>query len=284
MSVFVLNPYVGLFCLNLALASLALGLVAVVVGRCMRRCTLPIRHGIFCVALALMIVSPPLIWGAVRSGLGIIPVPMRLTEGEAPPDVAMIRSVEPVENQSVLPTASSEEPSAAQARAVKTQRPSQREPVAENDLSKAPVVSLPESSTSNLQQLRFETVAILGSVLVWIWGVGACGYLLNLLGGLLLIRRLHCSLRPIKDPHIIRAMQRASGGSEQKKIAMVFESSLVSVPLTLGFWRSVIVMPRGLGESLHESELACVLAHDKTAVFICTYPPNHITFQTIAII
>lgn len=264
MSFLMLNPTVSLFCLNLALASVVLGLVTVLVGRCLRGATLPTRHSLYCVALVLMLVSPPLVWAAVQSGVGVVTVSLDSSESKLTieDEVAVVHSVRDPQRETpadlfVEPIPAREVSPVVQRSDVETVPPAVQETVSLPEVSQAAA----EPAEINNPIAGRETLALLGGLLIWGWAVVGCWYLFKLVWGLLLVRRLRASLRPMTDPHILRALEQLNSGNEQHK-AMVFESALVPAPLTLGVWRSAIVMPTGLTELLHESELACVLAHE----------------------
>ncbi|QDT43749.1 Methicillin resistance mecR1 protein [Gimesia alba] len=269
MSFFAFSPQVGLLTLNIALASISLGLVAVLVGRLSSRCALPTRHGLFCVALVLMLVSPLLIWGASHQGLGIVPILMgaldredsRGLDGSLPADQGDDALTMPIRTPKLL-TTPVEEPAVVQSSTEAEQNGRKNEIVADSEAGDLPVAASPGVEPSDKKRTRTGMVQSIGVMLALVWAVVAVWFLIKLVRGLLVVQRLRRSLRPATDPRITNAMLQVNPDMGQSKMAPVYESEIVPAPLTLGLWRSVIVIPEGLAESLNESELACVLAHE----------------------
>ncbi|MFK7778116.1 MAG: M56 family metallopeptidase, partial [Gimesia sp.] len=265
MQFFALSPQLGLLILNVAVASIALGLVAVSVGFLVPRWALPTRHGLFCVALVLTLVCPFAIWTASSQGLGIVPILLgsdtaasksSLSPDEAVIDLPLSESLIINTNDMVVDRSETDGPSTVEQ---KLQTSEVTADPTSHDLAGTVLQATPEST---VKLTSFEFIRRVGGVLALVWVAVSFWFLLKLVRGLLVIRRLRNSLKPTTDPRIINAVLQALPDTGNKVMAPVFESQIVPAPLTLGFWRSVIVMPEGLAESLNESELACVLAHE----------------------
>ncbi|MDF1743648.1 MAG: M56 family metallopeptidase [Gimesia sp.] len=273
MQFFILSPQAGLLMMNIAVASIAVGLVAVSVGLMARRLALPTRHGLFCVALVLTLVSPFAIWIASSQGLGIVPIQLGaldrtdqdvsksdLSNDQAVGDAALpIPSAEPLTkptDKSVVDKNRADQSSALEK---KLETSDVGADTTSHDLAGAVLQGTP---AFGLKKTSFEVMRSVGGVLVLVWAAVSFWFLLKLVRGLLVIRRLKSSLKPTTDPRIINAVLQALPANGHKVTAPVYESQFIPAPLTLGFWRSVIVMPVGLADSLNESELACVLAHE----------------------
>ena len=79
----------GLFALNVALASIALGFAAIMVARLVRRDALALKHAFLCVALTLSLACPLAIQIASRYGFGVVPISLTTThqwQGHRCPD------------------------------------------------------------------------------------------------------------------------------------------------------------------------------------------------------
>lgn len=273
MQFFELSSQVDMLILNVALASLALGLVAVLIGYMTRRWALPTRHGLFCVALVLTLVSPFAIWIASSQGLGIVTIvvgaidrnEMRVSEPPLLGDLTIDNDPLPVSSPDLI-TTNTRETAVAQSRIDSPSTVEQKQGATEVAVETTPkdlagAVS-PGAPGSNQKLSSVEVMRSIVGVLALVWAAVAFWLLVKLVRGLFVIRRLRRSLRPMTDSRIISAMLQANSDAEQKIVAPVFQSQIVPAPLTLGLWRSVIVMPEGLVESLNDEELACVLAHE----------------------
>ena len=100
----------------------------------------------------------------------------------------------------------------------------------------------------------------------------ACACLLYLAGviillapvfmGRLRVRRWIDEGAPILDERVIDICEELSGRFGLRRAVMAVESEHVSVPFTIRFFHPVIVIPKGFPESLSDSELRAVLAHE----------------------
>lgn len=281
-----LSSQVDMLILNVALASLALGLVAVLIGYMTRRWALPTRHGLFCVALVLTLVSPFAIWIASSQGLGIVTIvvgsldrnEMRASEPPLLGDLTIDNDSLPVSSPDLITTNTREtvvDQSRIDSPSTVEQKQGTTEVAAETTPKDLAGAVSPGAPGSNQKLSSVEVMRSIVGVLALVWAAVAFWLLVKLVRGLFVIRRLRRSLRPMTDSRIISAMLQANSDAEQKIVAPVFQSQIVPAPLTLGLWRSVIVMPEGLVESLNDEELTCVLAHEVAHV------ARHDTFVAI---
>lgn len=277
MPFFSFSAQVILLIFNVALASIILSFVAVLVGLWARRWTLPTRHGLFCIALVLILVSPLAIWVTSGLGFGVVPIAIgSLDRGGSPalesslpaelagdgvvvsvssPNLITTKTHDTDDDQSRIESSSTVEPKQETLEITADTMP--------KDLAGA--VS-PGAPGSNQKLSRVEVMRSIVGVLSLVWAAVAFWLLVKLVRGLFVIWQLRRSLQPITDVRIIHAMHQVYPNKEGTKTTTVFESPVAPAPLTLGLWRSVIVMPEGLAESLNDEELACVLAHEMAHV------------------
>ncbi|QDU11483.1 M56 family metallopeptidase [Gimesia aquarii] len=267
------STQVELLIFNVVLASIILSVVAVLVGLWARRWTLPTRHGLFCIALVLILVSPLAIWVSSGQGFGVVPIAIgSLERVDLPalesslttdnfvdhvpwsvisPNLTTTKTHDTGDDQSRIESSSTAEPKQETAEIAADTMP--------KDLA---VAESPGTSKSNQRFSSFEVIRNIGRVLALVWAAVAFWLLVKFVRGLFVIWQLRRSLQPITDVRIMNAMHQVYPNKEGTKTATVFESPIAPAPLTLGLWRSVIVMPEGLAESLNDEELACVLAHE----------------------
>jgi beta-lactamase regulating signal transducer with metallopeptidase domain len=262
MQSFSLSPRLGLLLLNVMLASLVISFAAIVVAFLVRRLSLSLRHGLLCVALVLTLASPFLIWVGGSRDVGIISVSLLAPGREAPRSVILvprtptIDEANPLARTSELDAAASGEP-ATPAR----ERHMQAARAGTNSL----VASLAANATAARPSFLIrQTLNRLAVLLALVWAAVALCLSIRLARGLLVIRQLRRSLQPTTDQRLIAAASRVA--TDSAVCPAVFESDLAPAPLTLGWWRSAIVMPRGLAELLNDEELECVLAHEAAHV------------------
>ncbi|MDA0921672.1 MAG: M56 family metallopeptidase [Planctomycetota bacterium] len=254
----------GLLLINVVAASILVSLVAIVAAFLSRRNSLSLPHGLLCVALALTLASPLAIWIASNQGVGIVAV--------------SLSSSAPVA-RAVSETAGSEQPQdriqygrppeakelASSVRPVINDQSSQSGALASESGAAAVGGAAPAQVSGRRTDLRnIDVISQLCLWLTFVWIAVASWFLLRLVRGLFVIRRLRQSLRPATDPRLVVAANKLAAGSQI--LTPLYESHLAPAPLTLGWWRSVIVMPTGLGKLLDDEELACVLAHEAAHV------------------
>lgn len=265
MRLFILSPSSGMLVLNLVAASLVISLVALAAARLARSAD-SLRHGILCVALLMMMLSPLPIVAMNSLGFGFVSV------SQAPLNLTNVNEVVPgtsTDSGSVLehglgPVAevklSTGMSSSLQAPSVPADRDFEsrsREPNAED-------AGLRSIAGPKSLDLPGGVPALSASLFLMVWIVVSVVLLFRLVRGFLVVRRLQHSIRKSTNPRLLDAVNRI--GSEWSLSAPVVESSLAPSPLTVGFLRSVIVIPDGLVALLDDEELKCVLAHEAAHV------------------
>ncbi|QDT98840.1 M56 family metallopeptidase [Gimesia aquarii] len=272
MPFFPFSAQAALLIFNVALASIILSLVAVLVGLWARRWTLPTRHGLFCIALVLILVSPLASWVTSGLGFGVVPIAIGsldrvgspALESSLPAELAGDGVPVPVSSPNLITTKTHDTDDQSRIESSSTVEPKQEtvEIAADTMPKNLAGTESPGTPESNQKLSSVEVIRTIGGVIALVWTAVAFWLLAKLVRGLFVIWQLRRSLQPITDVRIINAMHQVYPNKEGTKTTTVFESPIAPAPLTLGLWRSVIVMPEGLAESLNDEEIACVLAHE----------------------
>jgi beta-lactamase regulating signal transducer with metallopeptidase domain len=117
-------------------------------------------------------------------------------------------------------------------------------------------------------------------LLVVAWLLGLLAMSLRMLGGLLYVQRLrNYRVRPLPAAWQERLAALAARSGVRRPVALL-ESALVQVPLVVGHWRPVILLPLGTVAGLTPAYLEAILAHELAHVLRRDYLVN--LLQTVA--
>ncbi|GAB3576886.1 M56 family metallopeptidase [Hymenobacter daeguensis] len=117
-------------------------------------------------------------------------------------------------------------------------------------------------------------------LLVLAWLLGLLAMSLRMLGGLLYVQRLRSyRVRPLSAAWQERFAALAARSGVRRPVALL-ESALVQVPLVVGHWRPVILLPLGTVAGLTPAYLEAILAHELAHVLRRDYLVN--LLQTVA--
>lgn len=104
-------------------------------------------------------------------------------------------------------------------------------------------------------------------IVVAVWFLGVCFFLLRLMGGLTYIQRLkYTNNKPVSEEWNARVAQLCKRLRLRKTVKLV-ESSLATVPMVIGYLKPVILMPLGTINNLSASEVDAILAHELAHVY-----------------
>jgi beta-lactamase regulating signal transducer with metallopeptidase domain len=101
--------------------------------------------------------------------------------------------------------------------------------------------------------------------MLWIdalWVLGVCGLSLRNLGGWWVIRRLRMRAAGLVPAEVQAAFERVASALDLHKDVLLRISDLVAGPVTVGAFRSVVLLPLSALTSLGTQELEVVLAHE----------------------
>ncbi len=104
-------------------------------------------------------------------------------------------------------------------------------------------------------------------LIVLLWLVGVAFFVLRLLGGLVYVQRLkHHRVAPL-SPYWQKKVQNIAAKIPTKKMVGILESASVKVPMVIGYFKPIILMPIGAVNQLDEKEIEAVIAHELAHVF-----------------
>ena len=258
----------GLFALNVALGSIALGFVAFMVARLGRRDALPLRHAFLCVALTMTLTSPLAIWIASSHGIGIVSFALGSTDRRERLDHNPLAPRTDGDERGAVQRPSRLEHNPSDEATTKLRGVTDQSTEAQNRQRRAHDSEPPSAAFAGAWSpgRRWGAIERVGGVFAIVWATVALWLTLRLTRELLRVHQLQRSLHPATDPRLVLAARRALSTTGQTRSVPVYESRLAPAPLTLGWWPSVIVMPEGLASLLADEELACVLAHEAAHV------------------
>jgi hypothetical protein len=87
---FLFSANTTILMLNVAIAAFLVVVAAMLIEKLLPRRSLPLRHGILCAALAVILISPLPVWFAGSRGLGLLPLAL-----DEPPVAAAARALPP---------------------------------------------------------------------------------------------------------------------------------------------------------------------------------------------
>lgn len=104
-------------------------------------------------------------------------------------------------------------------------------------------------------------------LIVLLWLVGVAFFILRLFGGLAYVQRLkHHRVSPL-PLYWQQKVQRIAAMIPSGKVVRILESATVKVPMVIGYFKPVILMPIGAVNQLDEQEVEAVIAHELAHVF-----------------
>lgn len=121
---------------------------------------------------------------------------------------------------------------------------------------------LPSAAPANYWATVAETLEAWHPVIVALWLPGFLFFLLRLAGGLHYVHRLRTHrVRPAPDEWQERLRALAARAGHTRPVRLL-ESALVQVPMALGHFKPLILLPVGLANHLTPAEVEAVLAHE----------------------
>lgn len=111
-------------------------------------------------------------------------------------------------------------------------------------------------------------------LLVTAWGLGVVFLSIRLLGGWLLIQGLtRRGTRPVEEAWAL-ALARLSARLGLRQAVRLLESARVQVPMVVGWWRPVILLPATAMTGLSSDQLALILGHELAHILRHDYLVN----------
>ncbi len=104
-------------------------------------------------------------------------------------------------------------------------------------------------------------------LIVLVWLLGACFFLFRLMGGLAYIQRLKYQKNQPAPAQWTHKMQQLGRKLRLKKPVRLVESALATVPMVIGYFKPVILLPVGAVNGLSEAEVEAILAHELAHIY-----------------
>jgi beta-lactamase regulating signal transducer with metallopeptidase domain len=99
-------------------------------------------------------------------------------------------------------------------------------------------------------------------VIVSIWFLGVIIFSLRIIGGLLYVQRLREVGIKTPDEQWSIMLSNISGKIDLKRIVKIFESSLVKIPVAIGYFKPIILFPLGILSGLPQNQIEAIIAHE----------------------
>lgn len=131
--------------------------------------------------------------------------------------------------------------------------------------------------TSTWSDLYYNSMAYFNQYLpliVLVWMLGASLFMLRLMGGLAYIQKLKHQHNKTISPIWQQKMKQLAQKMPLKKSVKVVESALVQVPMVIGYFKPMILIPIAAVNRLSEAEIEAVLAHELAHVVRNDYVLN----------
>ncbi len=100
-----------------------------------------------------------------------------------------------------------------------------------------------------------------------LWGLGVVLLLFRFVYGVSSLKNLKKGIVEVKNYRISQVLEEAELAFQKSMKIKIFESSEVSSPIVLGFFKPLILVPRGLIEKMRDKELRVVLLHEMSHIF-----------------
>ena len=100
-----------------------------------------------------------------------------------------------------------------------------------------------------------------------LWGLGVALLFFRFVYGLSSLKNLKKGIVEVKNYRISQILEEAELAFQKYMKIKIFESSEVSSPIVLGFFKPLILVPRGLIEKMRDKELRVVLLHEMSHIF-----------------
>jgi beta-lactamase regulating signal transducer with metallopeptidase domain len=127
------------------------------------------------------------------------------------------------------------------------------------------ITSLPATSPkseieilNNIQSLFNSNI----SFIVSIWFIGIIIFSFRIIGGLVYVQRLRKFGIKTPDEQWSVILKNISRKIDLKRVVNIFESSLVKIPVAIGYFKPVILFPLGILSGLPQNQIEAIIAHE----------------------
>lgn len=252
---FAVSLSLPLFLTNVAVATMIVAVAGLLLERLARGAALPLRHLLLVSTLVAAVGSPVIIGAMLYSGRSLLQ--LSLAEDEQAPRLP--ETVDAMSSDgfaaSQRSTINFEAPNPAVNPMAEPVDAGLKEPSAPGERSGPRGVGRAEPSWPSLLQSA-------GAIMTVAWCIGSFVSLGHLMRGLLQLRRLGKSLRPQVDLQLNALAQSAAQASGLRTVPRLYESPLTPSPISVGAWRSFVVLPIGSASSFTANQLRGLLLHE----------------------
>lgn len=286
----ILRPDVLIYVVNLAVvASLVCGL-NLLAARVCRKCSAPFRYSILASGLGLTLLCPAAAWFGQYHGPGFVGVRVagrpssvgnvmvgNVTIGQSKSDsTTHDTTIRPVEYSApkpflldlpTEPTIRSDTQSVEPLGGEYSLQPAFHSNQTRS-LAGSPVGTLDaaDRTTAQIQagDNRFTPVwwQLGGTLVVYAWGLGAVIGVFRLARGYRSVIGLRRSLKPIPDARIPVIAREVASALGLPKPPPILTSDQIPVPISLGVWRPVVILPQDTAREMEKTQLTAVLLHE----------------------
>jgi len=99
-------------------------------------------------------------------------------------------------------------------------------------------------------------------IIVSIWFIGIFIFSFRIIGGLLYVQRLRRFGIKTPDEQWSVILKNISSQIDLKRVVNIFESSLVKIPVAIGYFKPVILFPLGILSGLPQNQIEAIIAHE----------------------
>jgi beta-lactamase regulating signal transducer with metallopeptidase domain len=100
------------------------------------------------------------------------------------------------------------------------------------------------------------------SIIVGAWLFGVIIFSFRLFGGLFYVQRLRKVGIKTPDEQWSIMLSNISGKIDLRRIVKIFESSLVKIPVAIGYFKPIILFPLGILSGLPQNQIEAIIAHE----------------------
>jgi len=129
-----------------------------------------------------------------------------------------------------------------------------------------PLLDVPLVEVAPVETPPFSPFDYPWALLAIAYAAGLAAFLTWMTIGRIRIRRWIRAARPAADPRLLAAFADARQSLSLRRNTRVLESPHVAAPLTAGALRAVVLLPKGLGRTLSDADLAAVALHETAHV------------------
>lgn len=263
------DPKTVIYLFNLGVAaSLVCGL-GLLVSRLCRRQTAPVRHGILVGTLAIVLLSPGVVW--LGQQIGLTRLQVAVSEQPGPADFSGDVRTDPLPGEVSPEDASSVPLGIAPRSATESPLVDSAEDIDPSHWKPAPAGGplggewKEERSPVVPVRVRADVVCwwqLLGTFVGFGWMIGALIQVIRLFRDCRALGDFRRCLEEVAEPRVRALAQHAREAVGGRDTPRVFRSPFAPVPMCLGFANPIVVVPEEILRDLDDAQLQAILIHE----------------------